>query len=28
LGPNVEFLPKPWTSERLLNKVNKSLHIH
>lgn len=28
LGPNVEFLPKPWTSERLLTKVNKSLHIH
>ena len=28
LGPNVQFLPKPWTNERLLNKVNMSLHIH
>lgn len=28
LGPNVQFLPKPWTNERLLNKVNTSLHIH
>ncbi len=28
LGPNVQFLPKPWTSERLLSKVNTSLHMH
>ncbi|CAI3788911.1 Sensor kinase CckA [Pseudomonas sp. MM227] len=28
LGPNVQFLPKPWTNERLLSKVTTSLHMH
>lgn len=28
LGPNVQFLAKPWTNERLLRQINTSLHFH
>lgn len=28
LGPNVQFLAKPWTNERLLRQIDTSLHLH